>query len=112
MSLWTSPCISIEDTEALLLAYKLHCSILDGLPAWFLRENAELISRPLCSVFNVSLREDFVPTVWKSANVTSIPKISPALDVRGFRFPSHFPRAHCKRNSGVFSVLLVVAVCC
>ena len=37
--------------------------------------------RPLCSIFNFSLRQGFVPTLWKSANVTPIPKSTPALDV-------------------------------
>ena len=74
--------ISVEDTEAALLASKLHSAPgPDGIAAWFLRENAELLSRPLCSIFNASVRQGFVPSLWKSANVTPIPKSSPALNV-------------------------------
>ncbi len=53
----------------------------DEIAAWFLRENASSLSRPLASIFNASLREGFVPSLWKSANVTPKPNSSPALNV-------------------------------
>ena len=74
--------ISVEDTEAALLSAKLHSAAgPDEIAAWVLRENAAALCRPLCSIFNASVREGFVPSLWKSANVTPVPKSSPALDV-------------------------------
>jgi hypothetical protein len=39
------------------------------------------LCRPLTSIFNLSLRQGFVPSLWKSANVSSVPKSSPAQDI-------------------------------
>jgi hypothetical protein len=40
-----------------------------------------VLCRPLCSIFNWSVREGFVPSIWKEANVTPIQKSSPPKDV-------------------------------
>ena len=74
--------ICVKDTEAELLSTKLHSSASpDEISAWFLRENASTLCRPLTSIFNLSLRQGFVPSLWKSANVSSVPKSSPAQDI-------------------------------
>ena len=74
--------ISIEETEKALLATKLHSSAgPDEIAAWFLRENACALCRPLCSIFNASVREGVIPSLWKSANVIPVPKTTPALNV-------------------------------
>ena len=39
------------------------------------------MGRPLCSIFNSSLRQGFFPSLWKSANVLPIPKSSPAPNI-------------------------------
>ena len=75
-------CISIEETEKALLSSKLHSSAgPDEIPSWLLQENASVLCRPLCSIFNSSVREGFVPSIWKAANVTPIQKSSPPKDV-------------------------------
>lgn len=72
----------IEDTAEALLSSKLHSSVgPDNISAWLLCENTAVLSRPLCSIFNASVREGFIPSLWKSANVTPIEKCSPPLDV-------------------------------
>ena len=38
---------------------------------------APFISGPLCAIFNVSVREVFVPPVWKQANTIPAPKVNP-----------------------------------
>jgi hypothetical protein len=53
----------------------------DEIPSWPLRENASVLCRPLCSIFDASVREGFVPTIWKAANITPIQKSSPPKDV-------------------------------
>jgi hypothetical protein len=65
-------CISVEETEKALLSSKLHSSAgSDEIPSWLLWENASVLCRPLCSIFNASVR----------ANITPIQKSSPPKDV-------------------------------
>ena len=74
--------ISVGDTKEALLSTNLHSAVgPDEIPAWLLRENGSSLCRPLCSLFNFSLRQGFVPILWKSANVSPIPKSTPALDI-------------------------------
>ena len=52
----------------------------DHIPSWIFRNQAETCSHlahPVCTIFNASIREGFVPTIWKSANVIPIPKANP-----------------------------------
>ena len=50
--------VSVEETETALLSSKLHSAVgSDEISAWFLRENASVLCRPLCSIFNSSLRK-------------------------------------------------------
>ena len=53
----------------------------DGLPNWILKEFAFTLADPICSIFNASVRQCTMPTVWKSANVVPIPKVKPTLSV-------------------------------
>ena len=42
-----------QETEKALLSSKLHSSAgPDEIPSWLLRENASVLCRPLCSIFN------------------------------------------------------------
>jgi hypothetical protein len=85
-------CISVEETEKALLSSKLHSSAgPDEIPSWLLRENASVLCRPLCSIFNASVREGFGPSIWKAANITPIQKSSPLkmLILTSDQSPSH-----------------------
>ena len=48
----------------------------DGVPFWFIRLLAPVISRSLTYLYNLSLNEGTVPSQWKSAVIHPIPKIS------------------------------------
>ena len=54
----------------------------DGLPNWALREYAFAISEPLCHIFNYSLQNGVVPSIWKAANVVFIPKCHPPTSIK------------------------------
>ncbi len=41
---------------------------VNGIPPKILKDTAEQISKPLASVFNMSLQEGIVPLEWKEAN--------------------------------------------
>jgi len=47
----------------------------DGLPNWLLRDFAAYLCEPLAAIFNASVREGFIPPIWKSADVTPVPKV-------------------------------------
>ena len=52
----------------------------DGIPNWVLRDFAECLSGPVCALFNSSLRQGFVPQIWKSADVCPLAKVpSPSV---------------------------------
>jgi len=54
----------------------------DGLPNWFLRDFASLISDPLAGISNASLREGYLPPIWKAAEVVLVPKVSPPTSIQ------------------------------
>ena len=47
----------------------------DKIPNWLLKTCAPIISNPVCSIYNSSIREGYVPKLWKSADVLSLGKI-------------------------------------
>ncbi|KAK2149558.1 hypothetical protein NP493_2882g00005 [Ridgeia piscesae] len=49
----------------------------DNIPAWVLRNYANVLAPPLTAIFNNSLREGVLPMEWKMANVIPLPKTSP-----------------------------------
>jgi hypothetical protein len=74
--------ISIDEVEKALISVKSHSAAgPDEISPWLLRENSASLSRPLASIFNASIQEGNIPLLWKSANVSPVPKSSPALDI-------------------------------
>ena len=54
---------------------------LDGIPAWLLKENADLLSDTISDIINSSFAERRLPPSWKSADTVPIPKQKPIKDV-------------------------------
>jgi hypothetical protein len=54
----------------------------DDLPNWALHEYAFAISEPLCHIFNYSLQNGVIPSIWKAANVVLVPKCQPPTSVK------------------------------
>ena len=50
---------------------------LDELPFWIWRDYANQLAPTITKVFNSSLKKQFVPCLWKLANITPIPKETP-----------------------------------
>ena len=75
--------ISLEATTKQLLKVKTNKAIgPDCIPNWVLKEFADIIAGPLCAIQNSSLREAFIPELWRSANVTSLPKVVPMKEIK------------------------------
>ena len=53
----------------------------DDLPNWVLRDFCVSLAGPVCSIFNASVREGFVPGRWKEANVIPVAKVRPLRSV-------------------------------
>ena len=53
----------------------------DGLPNWLLKEFAEVLAEPVCTILNSSFREQKFPSAWKLANITPLVKAKPVTDV-------------------------------
>jgi len=54
----------------------------DGIPNWCLRDFAFALSEPICHIFNASISQGIVPSLWKSANVVPIPKSRPPKSIQ------------------------------
>ena len=75
--------ISVDDAVSALRKVKTNKSTgPDNVPALMLKEDAACIAAPLASIFNCSLREGILPTVWKSANIIPLPKTKPLMSVK------------------------------
>ena len=75
--------VSVDDTVSALRKVKTNQSTgPDNIPAWVLKEHADCLAAPLASIFNCSLREGVLPTVWKSANIIPLPKTKPLMSVK------------------------------
>ena len=53
----------------------------DNIPAWVLRNYANVLAPPLTAIFNNSLRKGVLPMEWKMANVIPLPKTSPPVSI-------------------------------
>ena len=51
----------------------------DNIPAWLLKNHAEVLAPPLAAIFNNSLREGVVSIEWETANVIPLPKRNPPV---------------------------------
>ena len=68
--------ISPESVERALLSIQVRKSNgPDDIPNWVLKNFASVICRPICSVFNSSINQGHVPSLWKCANVIPINKV-------------------------------------
>ena len=53
----------------------------DGIPAWLLKENADILAETVTDTLNCSYAEGRIPPTWKAADVVPIPKQKPVKEV-------------------------------
>ena len=74
--------ISITEVEHILMKTDTtKAPVPDGIRNWILHDLAQLISKPICCIFNSSIREGSVPSCWKRADVVPIPKSNPPRSI-------------------------------
>uniref|UniRef100_A0A0N4VS59 Reverse transcriptase domain-containing protein n=1 Tax=Haemonchus placei TaxID=6290 RepID=A0A0N4VS59_HAEPC len=71
----------------------------DNIPQYFFKHFRGALATPLAHIFNLSLLTGQVPTIWKTALVTPIPKVCNASKISDFR-PIRVPQG------GILSPLL------
>ena len=59
----------------------------DNVPAWILKNHANILAGHLTAIFNSSLREGIIPDTWKSANVIPVPKVNPPNTIEKYVRP-------------------------
>ena len=70
--------ISVSDVQEKLLKVNIKKATRpDNIPNWILRDCASLLAGPVCAIFNSSLRDGYVPPLWKSVNVSPLAKVNP-----------------------------------
>ena len=55
----------------------LYIFVPDNIPNWILRDGACSLAGAVCALFNKSMREGYVPPIWKSANIFPLAKVNP-----------------------------------
>jgi len=75
--------ISVADVKRKLSQINVHKAPgHDGLPNWLLRDFSRDLAGLVCAIYNASVREGFVPSRWKEANVVPVPKVQPPRAVK------------------------------
>ena len=68
----------------------------DCLPNWILRDCAPLLAGPVTSIVNESIKNGFIPSIWKSANVIPVNKISNPHNIKTDFTPISLTPILCK----------------
>ena len=71
----TGEYVTEENVFNMLDRLKPTATGLDGLPAWFLKVSAPVLSAPLAALFNQSIVSGVVPQQWKTAVITPVAKV-------------------------------------
>ena len=54
----------------------------DRTPSWLLKEYCDVVAYPITEILNASHTEQHLPTIWKMADVTPLPKNKPVVDIQ------------------------------
>ena len=54
----------------------------DRTPSWLLKGYCDLVAYPITEILNASYAEQRLPTIWKMADVTPLPKKKPVVDIQ------------------------------
>ena len=53
----------------------------DGIPSWLLRDLSHILAGPVSSIWNSSLQNSFIPSIWKCANTCALPKVPNPINI-------------------------------
>ena len=69
--------VNSETVSELLSEIHVNKAIGDDNPSWILRDHAFTLAHSICTIFNASIRENYLPAIWGSAIVIPIAKVNP-----------------------------------
>jgi Reverse transcriptase (RNA-dependent DNA polymerase) len=84
---WPSPWQVLRAIEQ----SKSNAVSFDTIPPWFSRLAAPFIAQPLAKLYSLSLAQSTVPTQWKTAIITPVPKVALPTNPADFRPISVLP---------------------
>ena len=74
--------VSVSSVSSALLALNPRkASGPDGVPNWALKDYADVLADPVCSILNSLFAEQRLPSQWKYADVTPLSKVKPVTVV-------------------------------
>ena len=77
------PFVSVCDVEKLLSSVNISkAGGPDNIPNWVLKEYSYELAPPVCDIINSSLCEGALPSIWKYADVTPLPKVTQVNDIK------------------------------
>ena len=79
------PTVNECDVRNLLSHLKRTALEPDEFPYWFWRDFSHHLAPVITKIFNCSLRHQTVPSLWKLANVSPIPEVSPLTECNQLR---------------------------
>ena len=69
------PTVSVERVRKALNGLNKHKACgPDEIPNWLLKDFSDILAQPITSIINASYKEQQLPKMWKTANVTPLPK--------------------------------------
>ena len=70
--------ISVGTVEKQLMNINIRKAIgPDGIPSWILHDFPGFLAPPVAAIFNSSIREGCLPSLWKTAIACPVPKVNP-----------------------------------
>lgn len=79
---------TISENDVLLALEKLKPKSTegpDGLPAYFLKDCAMILAKPLCVLFNLCLKNSIFPEIWKVSRITPVYKKGDKHEIENYR---------------------------
>jgi hypothetical protein len=74
--------ISVDSVEKALAQIQTKKSIgPDSTPKWILKDFASIFAPPITNIFNASISQGQVPTLWKSADVIPVTKVPKPVSI-------------------------------
>ena len=54
----------------------------NGIPSWVYKEFAEILAYPISLILNSSYKQEKLPSAWKKANISPVPKNTQVTDIK------------------------------
>ena len=78
-----APSVTVDEVEKCLRSVSISkAGGPDNIPNWVLSKFSMELTPPICDIINSSLLKGTLPTIWKYADITPLPKVAKVNDVK------------------------------